>query len=126
MAAQAELLNHLGIERLLAVSGGSMGGMQALSWAVKYPKRTAAVIAIASTARHSPQQIAFNEVGRQAILSDTNFNAGQYYEGNVPEHGLATARMIGHNNLHERPVNGRKILPPFAWKYGAIQPPFCL
>jgi homoserine O-acetyltransferase/O-succinyltransferase len=97
VAAQARLLDHLGIERLLAVAGGSMGGMQALSWGVKYPERAGAVIAIATTTRHSPQQIAFNEVGRQAILSDTAFNGGQYYDtGKAPHKGLAMARMVGH------------------------------
>ena len=97
VAAQARLLDYLGIKKLLAVAGGSMGGMQALSWAVKYPARTGAVIAIATTARHSPQQIAFNEVGRQAILSDPVFNGGRYYaSGKAPHKGLAMARMVGH------------------------------
>ncbi|MEL7562406.1 homoserine O-acetyltransferase [Dehalogenimonas sp. 4OHTPN] len=96
VAAQAKLVERLGIERLLAVAGGSMGGMQSLAWAVKYPERVGSVIAIATTARHSPQQIAFNEVGRQAVLADPNFNNGQYYGGKSPERGLATARMVGH------------------------------
>jgi len=67
---QKMLIDHLGIKRLLAVSGGSMGAMQALQWAVAYPESVAAAIPIAGTARHSPQQIAFNEVGRQAIMAD--------------------------------------------------------
>ncbi|PPD58422.1 homoserine O-acetyltransferase [Dehalogenimonas etheniformans] len=96
VAAQAKLVEHLGIERLLSVAGGSMGGMQALSWAVKFPKHVNSIIAIATTAKHSPQQIAFNEVGRQAILSDPHFNDGKYYGGKLPERGLATARMVGH------------------------------
>jgi homoserine O-acetyltransferase len=70
--------------------------MQALTWAVKYPESIGSVIAIATTAKHSPQQIAFNEVGRQAILSDPHFNNGKYYGGKSPERGLATARMVGH------------------------------
>ncbi len=96
VAAQAKLVEHLGIERLLGAAGGSMGGMQALAWAVTFPERVGSVIVIATTAKHSPQQIAFNEVGRQAILSDPNFNNGQYYGGKAPERGLATARMVGH------------------------------
>src|SRR5579872_772804 len=93
---QAKLIDHLGIERLLAVAGGSMGGMQALEWAVSYPERVMAVIPIATTARHSPQQIAFNEVGRQAIMADPDWNGGNYYGGRPPARGLAVARMIGH------------------------------
>jgi homoserine O-acetyltransferase len=96
VAAQEKLIEHLGIERLLSVAGGSMGGMQALSWAVKFPKHVNSIIAIATTSKHSPQQIAFNEVGRQAILSDPHFNDGKYYGGKPPERGLATARMVGH------------------------------
>ena len=96
VAAQARLVEYLGIEKLLGVAGGSMGGMQALAWAVKYPDKVGSVIAIATPAKHSPQQIAFNEVGRQAILSDPNFNNGKYYGGKSPERGLATARMVGH------------------------------
>ncbi|TFG45203.1 MAG: homoserine O-acetyltransferase [Dehalococcoidia bacterium] len=96
VVAQTKLIDHLGVEKLLAVAGGSMGGMQALIWAVKYPERVNSVIAIATTARHSPQQIAFNEVGRQAIMADANFNNGRYYGGHAPERGLAMARMVGH------------------------------
>ncbi|MEN8614851.1 homoserine O-acetyltransferase [Dehalogenimonas sp. THU2] len=94
--AQAKLIEHLGIEKLLSVAGGSMGGMQSLTWATSYPERIGSVIAIATTARHSPQQIAFNEVGRQAIIADPNFNNGRYYGGKTPERGLAMARMVGH------------------------------
>jgi len=93
---QAKLIDHLGIERLLAVAGGSMGGMQALEWAVSYPERVMAVIPIATTARHSPQQIAFNEVGRQAIMADPDWNGGNYYGARPPARGLAIARMVGH------------------------------
>ena len=93
---QAMLLGALGIERLLAVTGGSMGGMQALEWAVAYPGRVVAAIPIATTTRHSAQQIAFNEVGRQAIMADPNWNAGNYYGKELPGRGLAVARMVGH------------------------------
>jgi len=93
---QKRLIDHLGIERLLAVAGGSMGGMQALEWAVAYPDSVAAVIPIAATSRHSPQQIAFNEVGRQAIMADPDWNEGDYYDGKPPARGLAVARMVGH------------------------------
>ncbi len=93
---QQMLTDSMGIRRLLCVSGGSMGGMQALQWAVSYPDQVASVIPIASTHRHSAQQIAFNEVGRQAILADPDFNQGDFYEGKYPERGLAVARMVGH------------------------------
>src|SRR6266478_2460501 len=93
---QKMLIDHLGIRRLLAVSGGSMGAMQALQWAVAYPDAVAAAIPIAGTARHSPQQIAFNEVGRQAIMADPDWNEGNYYGKRPPARGLAVARMVGH------------------------------
>lgn len=93
---QKRLIDHLGIEKLLAVAGGSMGGMQALQWAVAYPECVASAIPIATTARHSAQQIAFNEVGRQAIMADPDFNDGNYYSGKPPARGLAVARMVGH------------------------------
>jgi len=94
--AQKLLIDHLGIERLLSVSGGSMGGMQALQWAVAYPEAVASCIPIAATTKHSPMQIAFNEVGRLAIMSDANWNNGDYYGRAAPDSGLAVARMIGH------------------------------
>ena len=94
--AQARLMDHLGIDRLLCVAGGSMGGMQALQWAVTYPDRVRSAIPIATAARHSPQQIAFNEVGRQAIMADPNWNGGDYYSGTPPTRGLSVARMVGH------------------------------
>lgn len=93
---QRHLIDHLGIERLLAVAGGSMGGMQALQWMFSYPKRIRSAIPIATTMKHSPQQIAFNEVGRQAIMADSNWRNGNYYGGSPPSRGLAVARMIGH------------------------------
>jgi homoserine O-acetyltransferase len=93
---QKMLVEHLGITRLLSVSGGSMGAMQALQWAVAYPDAVASAIPIAGTARHSPQQIAFNEVGRQAIMADPDWNDGNYYGKHAPARGLAVARMVGH------------------------------
>ena len=95
--AQAMLLDHLGIGRLYAVVGGSMGGMQAITWAATYPTRVASAIVIASTARHSAQNIAFHEVGRQAIMADPNWRGGDYYvDGKGPDAGLAVARMAAH------------------------------
>ena len=93
---QKMLVDHLGITRLLAVAGGSMGAMQALQWAVAYPEAVASIIPIAGTARHSPQQIAFNEVGRQAIMADPDWNEGNYYGHRPPARGLSVARMVGH------------------------------
>lgn len=93
---QKMLIDKLGIARLLAVTGGSMGGMQALEWAASYPEAVEACIPIASTARHSAQQIAFNETGRQAIMADPDFNRGDYYDKTPPGRGLSVARMIGH------------------------------
>jgi homoserine O-acetyltransferase len=93
---QKMLIDSFGIERLLAVSGGSMGGMQALEWAAAFPERVVSSIPIATTARHSAQQIAFNEVGRQAIMADPDWNQGNYYGKQPPARGLAVARMVGH------------------------------
>jgi len=93
---QRHLVDHLGIKKLLAVAGGSMGGMQVLQWVVTYPDRVASAIPIACTASHSPQQIAFNEVGRQAIMADPNWKDGDYYGKDLPEKGLSVARMLGH------------------------------
>jgi homoserine O-acetyltransferase len=94
--AQRHLIDHLGIDKLLAVVGGSMGGMQVLQWMVSYPDRIRAAIPIATTLKHTPQQIAFNEVGRQAIMGDPDWKNGNYYSSNPPAKGLAVARMIGH------------------------------
>lgn len=93
---QRHLLDYLGIERLLSIAGGSMGGMQVLEWLVRHPERLRSAIPIATAARHSPQQIAFNEVGRQAIMADPGWNQGDYYNRSQPARGLAVARMIGH------------------------------
>jgi homoserine O-acetyltransferase/O-succinyltransferase len=94
--AQVALLDVLGIGQVHAVIGGSMGGMQALSFAANWPERTRAVLVIASTARHSAQNIAFHEVGRQAIMADPKWQGGEYYGGKGPDDGLAVARMAAH------------------------------
>ncbi|MBU0485937.1 MAG: homoserine O-acetyltransferase [Proteobacteria bacterium] len=94
--AQKALLDHLGIKKLLAVVGGSIGGMQVLEWSLRYPEMVTAAIPLATTTRHSALAIAFNEVGRQAIMADPNWNRGNYYDGPRPNLGLAVARMIGH------------------------------
>src|SRR3546814_1548273 len=87
--AQAMLLDHLGIARLHAVVGGSMGGMQTLAWAATYPERLQSALVIASAARHSAQNIAFHEVGRQAIMADPDWQDGQYYgSARAPTQGL--------------------------------------
>ena len=95
--AQARLADHLGIERFAAVIGGSLGAMQALQWTLSYPERVRHSIVIAAAAKLTPQNIAFNEVARQAIMTDPDFHGGHYYEkGVVPTRGLRIARMIGH------------------------------
>jgi len=94
--AQAHLLDYLGIEKLFAIAGGSMGGMQALQWAVDTPDRIENVLFIASTPRSSAQNVAFNEIGRQAIYADPHWNKGDYYDGIPPVAGLSVARMVGH------------------------------
>ena len=95
--AQVAMLDAMGIERLYCVIGGSMGGMQALSLAANFPERADRVLAIATTARHSAQNIAFHEVGRQAIMADPAWNGGDYYaSGKTPDNGLAVARMAAH------------------------------
>jgi homoserine O-acetyltransferase/O-succinyltransferase len=95
--AQALLIDHLGIDTLLCVAGGSMGGMQVLQWAATYPDRVFAALPIATAARHSSQNIAFHEVGRQAIMADPDWRGGRYLvEGTRPGKGLAVARMAAH------------------------------
>ncbi len=95
--AQVKLIDHLGIEQLLCVVGGSMGGMQVLEWAAHHPQRLKSAIPLAATAYHSPMLIAFGEVGRQAIYADPAWQQGEYYESGVkPDAGLAVARMVGH------------------------------
>ncbi len=95
--AQARVADKLGIERFAAVMGGSLGGMQALSWAITLPQRVAHCVVVASTPRLSAQNIAFNEVARRAIITDPEFHGGDYYaHQTVPRHGLSVARMVGH------------------------------
>jgi len=112
--AQARLIDYLGIEKLLNVVGGSMGGMQALEWAVLFPDRVKTATLIATSAKLSAQGIAFNEVSRRAIMMDPRWNGGDYYEiGDKPDAGLALARMIAHitylseESLHQK--FGRKL-----------------
>ncbi len=93
---QKALLAHLGITSLLAVIGGSVGGMQVLEWCVRYPELVRAAIPVATTMRHSALAIAFNEVARQSIMADPRWRRGNYYDGEPPHLGLAVARMIGH------------------------------
>ncbi|MEQ1670521.1 MAG: homoserine O-acetyltransferase, partial [Hyphomicrobium sp.] len=95
--AQARLIDHLGIDQLFAVIGGSMGGMQVLNWAARYKDRVFAVVPIATAAWHSSQNIAFHEVGRQAVMADPDWLGGGYYAaGKTPRNGLAVARMAAH------------------------------
>ncbi len=95
--AQAMLIDHLGIDTLFCVAGGSMGGMQVLQWAASYPDRVFSAMPIATAARHSSQNIAFHEVGRQAIMADPDWRRGNYLaEGVRPQKGLAVARMAAH------------------------------
>lgn len=106
--AERYLIDHLGIQKLLAVVGGSMGGMQALEWAICYPDRVFAAIPLAISHCQSALGIAFNEVARQAIFQDPNWNHGDYYDAQIPQNGLALARMIGHitylseQKMHEK------------------------
>jgi homoserine O-acetyltransferase len=94
---QKRLLDHLGIDRLLTVVGGSVGGMQVLEWCRRYPRIVRSAIPIATTMRHSALAIAFNEIARQAIMADPNWQGGNYYDtGRSPDLGLAVARMVGH------------------------------
>jgi len=93
---QKKLIDHLQIKRLVAVIGGSVGGMQALEWCVRYPSMIRSAIPIATTMRHSALAIAFNEVARQAIMADPSWNKGDYYQSKGPDMGLAVARMVGH------------------------------
>lgn len=94
--AEKRVLEHLGIEKLHSVIGGSVGGMQVLEWCVRYPEMVQSAIPIATTMRHSALAIAFNEMARQAIMADPNWNKGDYYQASGPDQGLAVARMIGH------------------------------
>ncbi len=107
--AQAMLVTALGVETLFAVVGGSMGGMQVQQWAVDYPERLASAVIIASASRHSAQNIAFHEVGRQAIMADPDWRGGAYADhGTRPEKGLAVARMAAHITYLSEPALQRK------------------
>ncbi len=88
--------DHLGLDKLLSVTGGSMGGMQVLQWAIDYPEMVESAMPIATTSRLDAQGIAFDEVGRQSIYSDPNWRGGSYYDAAPPNRGLAVARMVGH------------------------------
>jgi len=94
--AQKALLDHMGIKKVLSVIGGSIGGMQVLEWSVRYPEMVVSAVPLATTTRHSALAIAFNEVARQAIMTDPNWKNGHYYFGPNPNVGLSVARMIGH------------------------------
>ncbi len=107
--AQAMLVSALGIDRLFAVVGGSMGGMQVLQWAADYPERLFSAVCIAAAARHSAQNIAFHEVGRQAVMADPDWRGGDYASLGVrPEKGLAVARMAAHITYLSEPALQRK------------------
>ena len=93
---QKALMDHLGIKQILSMIGGSMGGMQLLQWTIQYPDMVRSAIPLATTMRHSALAIAFNEVARQAIVADPNWNNGDYYGNVKPNLGLSVARMIGH------------------------------
>ena len=121
--AHVMLLDHLGIEQLFSVTGGSMGGMQVLEFASRYPERVFSAIPIATSARHTAQNIAFHEVGRQAIMADPDWCGGYYQqEGRVPFRGLAVARMAAHvTYLSERALQtkfGRRLQDRQALSYG--------
>lgn len=96
VAAQKRLIDNLGIRHLFAVAGGSMGAMQVLQWCVDFPEMVRKAVVIATSAASTAQQIAFNEVGRRAIMADPAWQDGNYYGAREPVHGLAVARMVGH------------------------------
>jgi len=115
--AQKNLVEHLGIDKLFCVTGGSLGGMQAIQWTVTYPDSVHLAIPIATSAYQHPIGIAFNDIGRDAIISDPDWNNGHYYENGQPENGLALARKVGHitylshetfNRKFGRVKNGKK------------------
>ncbi len=121
--AQKLLIDHLGINQLFAVVGGSMGGMQVLEWAAKYPDRVFAAIPIATAAHHTAQNIAFHEVGRQAIMADPDWADGQYLQrGTIPRRGLSVARMTAHvTYLSEAALHqkfGRKLQGRGSFSFG--------
>jgi homoserine O-acetyltransferase len=108
-SSQNELISYLGISRLSGVLGGSLGGMQAIQWSIQYPEKIKNAIVIAAAPNLTAQNIAFNEVARQAIVTDTSFNKGDYYKlGVIPKTGLRIARMLGHITYLSDDVMGRK------------------
>jgi len=113
VVAQKYLIDHMGIKKLLCASGGSMGGLMAMEWAVRYPDTLHSAIPIATNYKHTAQQIALHEVARQAIMSDPHWNRGDYYGKEVPAQGMAVSRMIGHiTYMSERSMEekfGRKL-----------------
>ncbi len=113
VVAQKCLIDHLGIKKLLCASGGSMGGLMALEWAVRFPDSLQSAILIATNYKHTAQQIALHEVARQAIMSDPNWNKGDYYGKELPAQGMSVSRMIGHiTYMSERSMEekfGRKL-----------------
>lgn len=123
--AQKELMDHLGIKKILSLIGGSIGGMQVLEWTIMYPNQVVSAVPLATTTKHSPLAIAFNEVARQAIMADPNWNEGSYYTGPKPDLGLAVARMIGHitylSDESMRNKFGRRLQDKkdFSWNFDA-------
>ena len=121
--AQRLLMDYLGIPRWHAISGGSMGGMQALQWVVAYPELVVNCLPIATTHRLSAQSIAFDTVGRAAIMSDPNWKDGYYYDGPVPANGLSVARMVGHitylseQSMHEKFGRQLRGAEAYSWKF---------
>ena len=122
VTTQKILIDHLGIAKLRAVIGGSVGGMQILEWCVRYPDAVQAAVPIATTMRHSALAIAFNEIARQSIISDPNWNKGNYYGTQPPNMGLAIARMVGHvtylSDEAMRRKFGRKLQDKKSFSYG--------
>ncbi len=114
VVVQKQLIDHLGISTLLNVAGGSMGGLMALEWSIKYPESLRSCIAIATNTRHTAQQIALHEVARRAIMSDPDWENGDYYGKSIPARGMAVARMIGHiTYMSEKSMDekfGRKLM----------------
>lgn len=119
---QKKLIDYLEIPQLKAVVGGSVGGMQVLEWCVKYPEMVKGAVPIATTMRHSALAIAFNEIARQSIISDPNWNRGNYYDSQRPNMGLAIARMVGHvtylSDEAMRRKFGRRLQDKESFSYG--------
>ncbi len=113
--AQAMLLDYLGIDKLFAVVGGSMGGMQTLQWTTAYPERVFSALAVACSTRHSAQNIAFHELGRQAVMADPDWRGGRYFEtGTHPRRGLGVARMAAHITYLSDAASASQVWPATA------------